>query len=113
MPKTTTSTTKATKATQATRTTKAPAKKAVAKTTARASKKTGLEWLRERMDVLGYRSLEEVAQQIGINRGNLYRYFSLETRPSVALLPDLCHALDCSPAEVLKALEILRPNDSL
>jgi len=110
MPKTTTSTTKATRATQAT---KAPAKRAAAKTTTRASKKTGLEWLRERMDVLGYRSLEEVAQQIGINRGNLYRYFSLETRPSVALLPDLCHALDCSPAEVLKALEILRPNDSL
>jgi len=99
MPKTTTRTTKAAKA--------------MTKTPARASKKTGLEWLRERMDVLGYKSLEEVAQQIGINRGNLYRYFSLETRPSVALLPDLCHALDCSPAEILKALEILRPNDRL
>lgn len=85
----------------------------MAKTTARSKKVTGLEWLRGRMDDLGYRSLEEVAQQIGINRGNLYRYFSLETRPSVALLPDLCRALDSSPAEILKALEILRPNDRL
>ena len=78
-----------------------------------ASSKTGLEWLRARMDKLGYKSLEEVAQEIKINRGNLYRYFSLETRPSVALLPDLCRVLKASPAEVLKALEILGPNDRL
>lgn len=75
--------------------------------------KTGLEWLRERMDKLNYNSLEEVAQEIQINRGNLYRYFSLETRPSVALLPDLCRVLKASPAEILKALEILGPNDRL
>jgi len=83
----------------------------IAQTTA--SSKTGLEWLRARMDKLGYKSLEEVAQEIQINRGNLYRYFSLETRPSVALLPDLCRVLKASPAEVLKALEILGPNDRL
>ncbi len=83
------------------------------KTATRVSKKTGLEWLRDRMEKLGYKSLEEVAQQVGINRGNLYRYFSLETRPSVALLPDLCRALKVSPSELLKALEILRPNDRL
>jgi len=74
---------------------------------------TGLEWLRGRMDKLGYNSLEEVAQEIQINRGNLYRYFSLETRPSVALLPSLCRALKASPAEILKALEILEPNDRI
>lgn len=74
---------------------------------------TGLDWLRARMDKLGYRSLEEVATAIGINRGNLYRYFSLETRPSVALLPDLCGALKASPADILKALEILGANDRL
>lgn len=74
---------------------------------------TGLEWLRARMEKLGYSSLEEVAQEIGINRGNLYRYFSLETRPSVALLPNLCHALKASPTEILKALEILGPNDRI
>jgi transcriptional regulator with XRE-family HTH domain len=74
---------------------------------------TGLEWLRARMDKLGYNSLEEVAQEIQINRGNLYRYFSLETRPSVALLPNLCKVLKASPAEILKALEILEPNDRI
>lgn len=74
---------------------------------------TGLEWLRARMDKLGYNSFEEVAQEIQINRGNLYRYFSLETRPSVALLPNLCRALKSSPAEILKALEILGPNDRI
>ena len=85
----------------------------MAKVTTRSASKTGLEWLRARMDKLGYRSLEQVANEIGINRGNLYRYFSLETRPSVALLPDLCRALEASPAEVLKALEILRPNERI
>lgn len=85
----------------------------MATTKTRAQHKTGLEWLRARMDKLGYTSLESVAREIGINRGNLYRYFSLETRPSVALLPDLCSALKASPADVLRALEILGPNDRL
>jgi len=70
-----------------------------------AKKKTGMEWLRSRMNRLGYRSLQEVAEEIGINRGNLYRYFSLETKPSVAMLPVLCEVLDASYEEVLKALE--------
>lgn len=85
----------------------------MAKPSTKTKPKTGLDWLRDRMDVMGYNSLEAVAQEIGINRGNLYRYFSLETRPSVALLPDLCRALKSSPAEVLKALEILRADDRL
>lgn len=85
----------------------------MAKSAPRGKSKTGLDWLRDRMDTLGYNSLESVAQEIGINRGNLYRYFSLETRPSVALLPDLCRALKSSPAEILKALEILRADDRL
>jgi transcriptional regulator with XRE-family HTH domain len=74
---------------------------------------TGMEWLRARMEKLGYNSLEEVAQEIQINRGNLYRYFSLETRPSVALLPNLCKVLKASPAEILRALEILGTNDRI
>ena len=85
----------------------------MAKSATKNKSKTGLDWLRDLMDTLGYGSLEAVAQEIGINRGNLYRYFSLETRPSVALLPDLCRALKSSPAEILKALEILRPDDRL
>jgi transcriptional regulator with XRE-family HTH domain len=85
----------------------------MASTKSRSANATGLVWLRARMDKLGYNSLEEVANEIGINRGNLYRYFSLETRPSVALLPDLCRALKASPADILKALEILGANDRL
>lgn len=85
----------------------------MATTKSRSTNATGLVWLRSRMDKLGYNSLEQVASEIGINRGNLYRYFSLETRPSVALLPDLCRALKASPADILKALEILGANDRL
>lgn len=85
----------------------------MASTKSRTTHLTGLVWLRARMEKLGYNSLEEVANEIGINRGNLYRYFSLETRPSVALLPDLCRALKASPADILKALEILGANDRL
>lgn len=69
--------------------------------------KTGMAWLRGRMDYLGYNSLEEVAKEIGINRGNLYRYFTLENKPSVALLPVMSHTLEASYEEVLKALECI------
>jgi AcrR family transcriptional regulator len=85
----------------------------MAKSASKTKQLTGLDWLRNRMETLGYNSLEAVAQEIGINRGNLYRYFSLETRPSVALLPDMCRALKSSPAEILKALEILGADDRL
>jgi hypothetical protein len=85
----------------------------MAKSSTKSKQITGLDWLRNRMETLGYNSLEVVAQEIGINRGNLYRYFSLETRPSVALLPDMCRALKSSPAEILKALEILGADDRL
>lgn len=71
------------------------------------AKKTGMPWLRDRMAKLGYTSLEEVANDIGINRGNLYRYFTLENKPSVALLPVMSTVLDVSYAEILKALECI------
>jgi len=74
---------------------------------------TGMRWLRATMDQLGYTSLEQVARAVGINRGNLYRYFTLETRPSIALTPALCHALQCTPTELLRALRILKPNQTL
>ena len=85
----------------------------MSKSATKTNQLTGLDWLRSRMETLGFNSLEVVAQEIGINRGNLYRYFSLETRPSVALLPDMCRALKSSPAEILKALEILGADDRL
>jgi transcriptional regulator with XRE-family HTH domain len=72
-----------------------------------AKNKQGMEWLRAKMAELNYTSLEQVAVDIGINRGNLYRYFTLETKPSVAMLPVLCEVLNASYEEVLKALDCL------
>jgi transcriptional regulator with XRE-family HTH domain len=70
------------------------------------NQKTGMDWLRARMDKLGYTSLEEVAGQLGINRGNLYRYFTLENRPSIAMLPVLCEVFKVKTDEMLRALEV-------
>ena len=70
------------------------------------SDETGLEWLYSRMEELGMSSLEQVAREAGLNRGNLYRYFAFETRPSIDVLPSLCKALNATPLEVLRALGI-------
>lgn len=77
------------------------------------TKNTGLVWLRTKMNELGYGSLEEVAVDLKINRGNLYRYFSLETKPSIAMLPPLCKVLQATPEEMLKALEVIGPKAKL
>lgn len=69
-------------------------------------KSEGLDWLYSRMEELGYVSLEEVAQRCGLNRGNLYRYFNFETRPSIDVIPLLCEGLDAAPEEILIALGI-------
>lgn len=79
----------------------------------KSQKLTGMSWLRARMDDLGYTSLDDVAVRAGINRGNLFRYFTLETVPSMALLPDLCQVLDVSPEELLRALEIIDSRDRI
>jgi len=67
---------------------------------------TGMEWLRSRMTYLGYTSLQQVADLAGINRGNLWRYFQLETRPSIDVLPLLADALGVTVMEILRALEV-------
>jgi transcriptional regulator with XRE-family HTH domain len=74
---------------------------------------TGMHWLRSQMEILEMRTLEDVAQAIGINRGNLYRYFTFETRPSIALLPDLCYALSVDVNTLLRALEIIDQGEEL
>ena len=66
----------------------------------------GLDWLYDRMEVLGLSTLEEAAVRCGMNRGTLYRYFTFETRPSIDVLPRLCKGLEASPLEVLRALGI-------
>jgi transcriptional regulator with XRE-family HTH domain len=68
--------------------------------------KEGIDWLYERMTDLGLSSLEQAAELCGLNRGNLYRYFTWETRPSIDILPSLCKGLESSPDEILQALGI-------
>jgi transcriptional regulator with XRE-family HTH domain len=67
---------------------------------------TGMDWLRFRMTYLGDTSLQQVADRVGINRGNLYRYFQLETRPSIDVVPLLADALGVTVMEILRALEV-------
>ena len=71
---------------------------------------TGIDWLYSRMAELGLNSLEETAERCGLNKGNLYRYFKFETRPSIVVIPALCEGLETSPLEVLTALGIQTPN---
>ena len=65
---------------------------------------TGMPWLRNQMRKCGFNSLQDVSDACGINRGNIYRYFTLETRPSIDVVPVLCEALNCSPTTIMKAL---------
>jgi transcriptional regulator with XRE-family HTH domain len=71
---------------------------------------TGIDWLNGRMAQLGLNSLEETAERCNLNRGNLYRYFKFETRPSIDVIPALCEGLETSPLEILRALGIQTPN---
>jgi hypothetical protein len=70
-------------------------------------KLTGMDWLRAQMERNNYGSLEVTASQMSINRGNLYRYFTFENRPSVDMLPVMATALDTTIDDLLVALEVL------
>ena len=72
----------------------------------KSTKDVGLDWLYRKMDENEHSSLQAVAEACELNRGNLYRYFAFETRPSIDLLPKLCNGLNASPLEVLTALGI-------
>lgn len=61
------------------------------------------------MEELGLDSIEEAAKRCQLNRGTLYRYFSLETRPSIDVLPRLCKGLKAPPYEILRALKVQLP----
>lgn len=69
----------------------------------------GMDFLRHRMSVVGYKSLEEVAVNVGINRGNLYRYFTLETAPSIAMVNPLARTLKVCANDILSALDCPAP----
>ena len=66
----------------------------------------GLQWLYGRIEELGFASLSSFAKQVGVNKGNLYRYFAHESKPAVTVLPLLCTNLKASPEEVLGALGV-------
>lgn len=74
-----------------------------------AKKKTSIltnAWFRTRMEDMGFDTLQQLSDATGINRGNLYRYITLETRPSIDVVPVLCNALDLTADELLQALHV-------
>ena len=77
------------------------------------AQETGLVWLKNRMDELGYKNLDSVAFEIGTHRGNLWRYFNHDNIPNMGLLPAMCDALASNPTELLRALKILGPRQTL
>jgi transcriptional regulator with XRE-family HTH domain len=64
------------------------------------------EWLRARMAKLSLKSLDELSEICGINKGTLSRYFHQKQRPTVDVLVPLCEALQVSPKTLLTALGV-------
>lgn len=56
------------------------------------------------MATLEISSLEELAQQTGIDRGTVYRYFNRQQEPGARTIQPLCNALEVEPEELLRAL---------
>jgi len=71
---------------------------------------TGMNYLRQRMAILNYHSLQEAADAVGCNRGNLWRWFNLTTTPGVDWIPLFAEALDTTILEILIALEVITPS---
>lgn len=67
---------------------------------------TGDDWLKAKMEQLGFKSLQEAADACDLDKGTLYRYFAFETRPSIDVIPKLCKGFKAPPLEVLEALGI-------
>ena len=67
----------------------------------------GMIWLYGAMERVGYQSLSELAESCGLNKGTLSKYFRLQQNPSVRVIPHLCEALDVSPEELLRGLQVI------
>ena len=65
------------------------------------------EWLLQKMKAVGIKTLEDLAQTTGIDRGTLSRYFHQERRPSIDVIAPICEALRVSPENLLIALGAL------
>jgi hypothetical protein len=77
------------------------------------AKKTGAEWLLERGAEMGLPTYQAIANEMGIARGNLWRYFHHQTIPNMGLMPVMCEVLFVSPTDLLRALKLLGPKQSL
>ena len=65
------------------------------------------DWLLQKMKSAGISTLEDLAQQTGIDRGTLSRYFRQERRPSIDVIGPICDALKVSPETLLIGLGAL------
>jgi len=70
------------------------------------SPEESMDWLRATMNRRGF-TLNSLAEEIGINKGNIYRYFTQQQRPRVDVVPILCGALKTSPATLLIQLGVM------
>lgn len=59
------------------------------------------------MSAAGIRSLGELSEMTGINKGTLSKYFRGLQTPTVHVIPPLCKALQISPQELLIGLGII------
>jgi transcriptional regulator with XRE-family HTH domain len=65
-----------------------------------------MDWLRATMKKRGY-TLNSLSEAVGINKGNIYRYFTQQQRPRVDVVPMLCEALKTTPATLLIQLGVM------
>ena len=65
-----------------------------------------MDWLRATMRKRGF-TLNSLAEEIGINKGNIYRYFTQQQRPRIDVVPILCEALKSSPSTLLIQLGVM------
>jgi DNA-binding phage protein len=71
------------------------------------SPEDSLIWFRTTSKKRGFASMPDFADHVGINKGNIYRYFAQQQRPRITVVPVLCNALRVSPAALLGALGVM------
>jgi hypothetical protein len=71
------------------------------------SPEESLIWFRTTSKNRGFTSMPDFADHVGINKGNIYRYFAQQQQPRVTVVPVLCEALRVSPATLLVALGVM------
>jgi len=65
-----------------------------------------MDWLRSTMARRGF-TLNSLSEEVGINKGNIYRYFTQQQRPRIDVVPILCDALKVSPSTLLIQLGVM------